>query len=214
MDIHLHTVAHILTHRLSPSLSLFHSLSLTHTRLQKLLDSSNVLYTNALSTSRTKTRSTLSLSHSLSRSKSLAKIAKFCFSIRTSSTSHTLKKVRTKKSTCKSLAQSPKLCSALLEIELDCVTGGSFPSPFLPLLPCKCSFHFPRVTHSMSAISAWRIFPPLWSCNCRQANCQSDCNCSWSHQLWLWVDSVCVWYSSRCMPHTLATIWNLNWSWS
>lgn len=178
MDIHLHTVAHILTHRLSPSLSLFHSLSLTHTRLQKLLDSSNVLYTNALSTSRTKTRSTLSLSHSLSRSKSLAKIAKFCFSIRTSSTSHTLKKVCTKKSTCKSLAQSPKLCSALLEIELDCVTGGYFPSPFLPLLPCKCSFHFPRVKHSMSAISAWRIFPPLWSCNCRQANCQSDCSCS------------------------------------
>lgn len=70
----------------------------------------------------------------LSRSKSLAKIAKFCFSIRTSSTSHTLKKLRTKKSTCKSLAQSPKLCSALLEIELDCVTGGSLPSLFLPLL--------------------------------------------------------------------------------
>lgn len=63
---YINTVAHTYsgTHTNTQTLSL--SLSLTYTRLQKLLDSSNVLYTNALSTSRTKTRSTLSPSHSLS----------------------------------------------------------------------------------------------------------------------------------------------------
>lgn len=161
-------MAHILTHRLS----LFHSHS--HT-----LDCKNFwtaqMYCIQMHFQLVALKlEALSPRLTLSRSKSLAKIAKFCFSIRTSSTSHTLKKLRTKKSTCKSLAQSPKLCSALLEIELDCVTGGSLPSLFLPLLPCKCSFHFPSVTHSMSAISAWRVFLTPWSCNCRQANCQSD----------------------------------------
>lgn len=48
--------------------------------------------------------------------------------------SHTRKGSHTKKSTCKSLAQSPKLCSALLEIELDCVTGV-VPSPPPSLFP-------------------------------------------------------------------------------
>lgn len=103
-----------------------------------------------------------------------------------------------KKVNVQKFSTKPKVMLGIIRNWIRLRYRGWFPPPpsislFLLLLACKCSFHFPSVTHTACQQYRSILLPSsLWSCNCRQANCQSDCNCSWSRQLWLWLDSVCV----------------------